>query len=143
MIHKRYVFQLKLFIKRKISKIVQGLATIRAMRAGSRFQRDFLVKLEESTRAQLTSSAAQQWLGLRLQMLGAFLIGGSGFIAVITSADSTTPELTGLVISYTLSFVTLLSGVLNALTETEQVKTISSSNISVDVKYYLQILKPS
>lgn len=92
------------------------------MRAGSRFQRDFLVKLEESTRAQLTSSAAQQWLGLRLQMLGAFLIGGSGFIAVITSADSTTPELTGLVISYTLSFVTLLSGVLNALTETEQVK---------------------
>lgn len=137
MIHKRYIFQLKLFIKRKILKIVQGLATIRAMRAGSRFQRDFLVKLEESTRAQLTSSAAQQWLGLRLQMLGAFLIGGSGFIAVITSADSTTPELTGLVISYTLSFVTLLSGVLNALTETEQVKTISSSIISVDVKYYI------
>lgn len=107
---------------KKFVIVVQGLETIRAMRAGSRFQRDFLVKLEESTRAQLTASAAQQWLGLRLQMLGAFLIGGSGFIAVITSADSTTPELTGLVISYTLSFVTLLSGVLNALTETEQVK---------------------
>ncbi|XP_031634883.1 multidrug resistance-associated protein 7 [Contarinia nasturtii] len=102
------------------TETVQGLTTIRSMRAGNRFQRDFLVKLEDSTRSQLTASAAQQWLGLRLQMLGAFLIGGSGFIAVITSADSTTPELTGLVISYTLSFVTLLSGVLNALTETEQ-----------------------
>lgn len=100
---------------------VQGLTTIRSMRAGNRFQRDFLEKLEDSTRAQLTAFAAQQWLGLRLQMLGAFLIGGSGFIAVITSAHQTTPELTGLVISYTLSFVTLLSGVLSALTETEQV----------------------
>lgn len=101
--------------------LVQGLATIRSMRAENRFMRDFLVKLEESIRAQLTASAAQQWLCLRLQMLGAFLVGGSGFVAVITSADSTTPELTGLVISYTLSFVGLLSGVLNALTETEQV----------------------
>lgn len=100
------------------------------MRAGNRFQRDFLVKLEESTRAQLTASAAQQWLGLRLQMLGAFLIGGSGFVAVITSADQTTPELTGLVISYTLSFVSLLSGVLNALTETEQVKIRLPSFVS-------------
>lgn len=103
---------------------VQGLATIRSMRAGNRFQRDFLVKLEESIRAQLTASAANQWLSLRLQMLSAFLVGGSGFVAVITSADATTPELTGLVISYTLSFVTLLSGVLGALTETEQVRNL-------------------
>lgn len=91
------------------------------MRAGNRFQRDFLVKLEESIRAQLTAAAAQQWLGLRLQMLGAFLIGGSGFVAVITASHQNTPELTGLVISYTLSLVTLLGGFLSALTETEQV----------------------
>lgn len=96
------------------------------MRAGNRFQRDFLVKLEESTRAQLTATAASQWLSLRLQMLVAFLIGGSGFIAVITSAHSSTPEFTGLVISYTLSFSTLLSGVLSALIETEQVWDHSS-----------------
>lgn len=99
------------------------------MRAGNRFQRDFLVKLEESTRAQLTASAAQQWLGLRLQILGAFLVGGSGFIAVITSAANNSPEQTGLVISYTLSIVTLLSGFLGALIETEQVKNIQQSNV--------------
>lgn len=103
------------------TETVQGLSTIRSMRAEIRFQRDFVVKLEESIRAQLTSSAAQQWLGLRLQMLGAFLIGGCGFVAVITSAHENTPELTGLVISYALTFVSLLSGVLSALTETEQV----------------------
>lgn len=107
---------------------VQGIPTIRSMRAGNRFHRDFLVKLEESIRAQLTASAAQQWLGLRLQLLGAFFVGGSGFVAVITSSHSDTPELTGLVISYTLSFVSILSGVLSALTETEQVMNISNQH---------------
>lgn len=100
---------------------VQGLPTIRSMRANNRFNKDFLVKLEDSIRAQLTASAAQQWLALRLQLLGSFLVGGSGLIAVITSADSTVPELTGLVISYSLSITAFLSGLLNALTETEQV----------------------
>lgn len=103
------------------TETVHGLSTIRAMRANNRFQRDFLDKLEDSIRAQLTASSAQQWLGLRLQLLGAVLVGGSGFVAVITSASSTTPELVGLVISYSLSVTGLLGGVLNALAETEQV----------------------
>lgn len=109
-------------LDKKLFNSVQGLSTIRSHRAEGRFQRDFVVKLEESIRAQLTAAAAQQWLGLRLQMLGAVLIGGCGFVSVITSAHENTPELTGLVISYALSFVTLLSGVLNAVTETEQVR---------------------
>lgn len=100
---------------------MQGLPTIRSMRAKNRFNRDFLVKLESSIRAELTASAAQQWLSLRLQLLSSFLVGGSGLIAVITSADSTVPELTGLVISYSLSITAFLSGVINTLTETEQV----------------------
>lgn len=102
------------------TETVQGWATIRAMRASNRFHRDFLTKLEDSIRAQLTAASAQQWLGLRMQLLGAVLVGGSGFIAVITSADATTPELVGLVISYSLSITGLLSGFLTALTETEQ-----------------------
>lgn len=117
------------------TETVQGLTTIRSMRAGGRFQRDFLVKLEESVRAQLTASAAQQWLGLRLQILGAFLVGGAGFVAVITSAADDTPEQTGLVISYTLSIVTLLSGFLGALTETEQVNDIFSINYRLKIEF--------
>lgn len=112
------------------TETVCGLATIRAMRSDSRFHRDFLVKLEDSIRAQLTSSAAQQWLGLRLQLLGAFLVGGSGFIAVITSAHSTGPEMVGLVIAYLLQITGLLNGVLTALTETEQVRVSFTSFFS-------------
>lgn len=94
---------------------------IRAMNASHRFKQDFLVKLEECIRAQLTSAAAQQWLGLRLQFLGAFLVGGAGLVAAITSAHASSPEMVGLAISYALSITGLLSGVLSSVAETEQV----------------------
>lgn len=102
------------------TETLQGLTTIRSMRASERFKKDFGVKLEESLRAQLSSSAAQQWLGLRLQFLGVAIVGGAGFLAAITSAHMRNPELVGLAISYALSITSLLAGVLNAVAETEQ-----------------------
>lgn len=104
----------------QFTETINGLSTIRAMRANNRFCRDFFAKLEDSICAQLTQSAAQQWLGLRLQLLGAIFVGGSAFVAVFTSANSSSPELVGLAISYSLSITGMLTGVLNALTETEQ-----------------------
>ncbi|EDW04066.1 ATP-binding cassette sub-family C member 10 [Drosophila grimshawi] len=97
-----------------------GLSTIRSMRASARFQRDFQAKLEESTKAQLSASAAQQWLSLRLQLLGCLLVGGTGFLAAITAAHTTNPGLVGLCISYALSITGQLSGLLHAVAETEQ-----------------------
>lgn len=91
------------------------------MNATNRFKQDFLEKIEELIRAQLTASAAQQWLALRLQILGALLVGGAGLIAAITSAHASDPGMVGLAISYALSITGLLSGVLNAVAETEQV----------------------
>ncbi len=104
------------------TETVQGLTTIRAMRHTSRFKRDFAVKLEESIRAQLTSASAQQWLALRLQIIGCFLVGGSGVVASVTSAHLHSPGMVGLAISYSLSITGLLGGVLSAFAETEQVK---------------------
>lgn len=112
-------FSNSVFLKFFLNKI-SGLTTIRAMRGSNRFRRDFSVKLEESIRAQLTSTAAQQWLGLRLQFLGAVLVGGAGLLAAVTSAHATNPSYVGLAISYALSITGLLGGVLNALAETEQ-----------------------
>uniref|UniRef100_A0A1L8DUP1 ABC-type xenobiotic transporter n=1 Tax=Nyssomyia neivai TaxID=330878 RepID=A0A1L8DUP1_9DIPT len=102
------------------TETLQGMTTIWAMRASGRFRRDFLVKVEESTRAQLTACAAQQWLALRLQFLGATLVGGAGILAALTSAHETNPSFVGLAIAYALSITSLLGGVLNALAETEQ-----------------------
>lgn len=103
------------------TETLQGLTTIRAMASTKRFKRDFLVKLEECTRAQLTATAAQQWLAIRLQFLGSLLVGGAGLVAVITSAQITSPGMVGLAISYALSITGLLGGVLSAFAETEQV----------------------
>lgn len=103
------------------TETLTGLSTIRAMGAASRFKRDFLVKLEESIRAQLTASAAQQWLAIRLQLIGSALVGGSGLVAAVTSSHATSPGLVGLAVSYALTITGMLGGVLSALAETEQV----------------------
>ncbi|KAH8409549.1 hypothetical protein KR222_008401, partial [Zaprionus bogoriensis] len=102
------------------TETLQGLATIRSMRAGGRFQRDFQAKLEESTKAQLSAAAAQQWLALRLQLLGAFLVGGAGLLAAITASHTTNPGLVGLCISYALSITGQLGDLLHAVAQTEQ-----------------------
>lgn len=102
------------------TETLQGLTTIRAMRASSRFQQDFAVKLEESIKAQLTASAASCWLAMRLQLLGATIVGGAGILTVMTSAHTSSPGMVGLAISYALSISGLLGGVLNAFSETEQ-----------------------
>ncbi|CRL01103.1 CLUMA_CG014374, isoform A [Clunio marinus] len=102
------------------TETLQGLTTIRAMRATRRFQQDFTVKLEESIRAQVTASAASCWLQIRLQLLGAVVVGGAGVLTAMTSAHTTSPGMVGLAISYALSISGLLSGVLSAFSETEQ-----------------------
>lgn len=78
------------------------------------------MKSEENIRANLTAAASKQWLGIRLQLLGALFVGYTAFTTIITSSHATAPELAGLVISYALSITALLSGVLNAVIETEQ-----------------------
>lgn len=102
------------------TETLQGLTTIRAMAASTRFKRDFLAKLEECIRAQLTAAAAQQWLAIRLQFFGSILVGGAGLVAAITAAHASSPGMVGLAISYALSITGLLGGVLSALAETEQ-----------------------
>jgi len=116
------------------TETLEGLQTIRTMRASGRFQRDFHAKLEDSIKAQLTAAAAQQWLSLRIQLLGSLLVGGAGLLAAITSAHTTNPGLVGLAISYALSITSILGGVLTAVAETEQ------ELIAVErVNQYLQI----
>ena len=116
------------------TETLQGLVTIRTMRASVRFQRDFHAKLEESIKAQLTAAAAQNWLSIHLQLLGALLVGGAGILAAITATHATNPGLVGLAISYALSITHILAGVLNAMAETEQ------ELVAVErIQQYLQI----
>lgn len=104
----------------QFTETLQGLTTIRSMNGSSRFKQDFAVKLEENIKAQITSSAASCWLSMRLQLIGALIVGSCAILTSLTSAHSSSPGMIGLAISYVLSISSLLNGVLNAFIETEQ-----------------------
>ncbi|XP_076226546.1 ATP-binding cassette sub-family C member 10 isoform X2 [Nomia melanderi] len=111
-----------------------GLSTIRAFRTIPRFNQENELLLEVSQKTQFASIAASQWLALRLQLIGVALLAGVSNIAVLQHQyNIADPGLIGLVITYTLSITGLLSGVVNAFTETER------EMIAVErVKQYLE-----
>lgn len=98
-----------------------GLTSIRAFRAVSRFKQENELLLEASQKTQFASISASQWLSLRLQFIGVSLLAGVSIIAVLQHQyDIANPGLIGLAITYALSVTSLLSGVVNAFTETER-----------------------
>uniref|UniRef100_A0A1Y1JUE0 ABC-type xenobiotic transporter n=1 Tax=Photinus pyralis TaxID=7054 RepID=A0A1Y1JUE0_PHOPY len=103
------------------TETLQGLVTIRALRATHRFRRDNEDNIEGNMKAQFASQVAAQWLSLRLQFIGVAMVSGVGFIGVIQHQfNVANPGLVGLAISYALSATSLLRGVINAFTETER-----------------------
>ena len=117
----------------QFTETLQGLTTIRSMGGSWRFKQDFSLKLEENIKAQVSSQAASCWLSMRLQLLGASIVGGCGILTALTSAHTSSPGMVGLAISYALSISSLLNGVLNAFTETEQ-EMISVERVSQYLK---------
>lgn len=100
---------------------LQGLVTIRAFKAASRFKHDNGCYLECNQKAQLSSSAASQWLGLRLQLIGVTMLTSVAFLAVLQHHfDLADAGLVGLAISYALGLTVSLGGIVNAFTETER-----------------------
>ncbi|XP_069682959.1 ATP-binding cassette sub-family C member 10 [Periplaneta americana] len=98
-----------------------GLSTIRSFRAVPRFKRENEENVEANQKCQYASQAAGQWLGLRLQLIGVAMVTGIGVISVLQHQFNVAdPGLIGLAISYALAVTGLLSGVVNAFTETER-----------------------
>ncbi|KAF5302801.1 hypothetical protein FQA39_LY01981 [Lamprigera yunnana] len=120
------------------NETLQGLSTVRAFRAMQRFKRDNEENIEANIKAQFASQVAARWLGLRLQFIGVAMVTGVGFIAVIQHQfDVANPGLVGLAVSYALSVTSLLSGVVNAFTETER------EMIAVErINQYIEELEP-
>ncbi|XP_057666967.1 ATP-binding cassette sub-family C member 10 isoform X2 [Diorhabda carinulata] len=103
------------------SETLQGLTTIRAMRAVQKFKHDNDENLEANLKAQFASQAAARWLGIRLQFIGVVIISGVSLIAVIQHQyDIADSGFIGLAISYALGITSALSGFVNSFTETER-----------------------
>ncbi|XP_034043776.1 multidrug resistance-associated protein 7 [Thalassophryne amazonica] len=102
------------------SETLTGLGTIRASSSCTRFEEESTRRLEQNQRCVFLTSAAMQWLDIRLQMIGVAVVTGLGVIAVIQHQfNSVDPGLVGLALSYALSITSLLSGLIFSFTQTE------------------------
>ncbi|XP_063822575.1 ATP-binding cassette sub-family C member 10 [Ostrinia nubilalis] len=100
---------------------LEGLTIIRAMSASGRWADAGDELVEGWQRAALCAAGAAQWLALRLQAGAAAVVAAAAALAVLQRAvHAADPGLVGLAISYALSMTSMLSGVLNAFTETER-----------------------
>nr|AIN44105.1 multidrug resistance-associated protein 5-like protein [Laodelphax striatellus] len=100
---------------------LEGLVTIRAFRASSRFWRHNELCLESNQKVQLASHIANQWLNLRLQLIGVAMVTSVSVLSIFQHAyNIANPGLLGLALSYVLGVTGQLGGVVYAFAETER-----------------------
>jgi ATP-binding cassette, subfamily C (CFTR/MRP), member 1 len=101
-----------------ISETLSGLTTIRAYGSETRFQVTCEKRIDTNNQAVFIANMINRWLGLRLDWIGAFLVGATGIVAVLT-AGQISAGLIGLAISYALSVTGMLNWMVRGSTETE------------------------
>uniref|UniRef100_A0A8C0WR33 ATP-binding cassette sub-family C member 10 n=1 Tax=Castor canadensis TaxID=51338 RepID=A0A8C0WR33_CASCN len=103
-----------------LADTLSGLPVIRAARATHRFEEENQRLLELNQRCQFASYATMQWLDIRLQLMGAVVVGAIAGIALVQHQQGlANPGLVGLSLSYALSMTGLLSGLVSSFTQTE------------------------
>merc|ERR1740138_1258268 len=98
------------------AETLAGLSTIRAFRCEERMRAATAARVDYNTRFWTKNNAANRWLGLRLDWIGAGLVGFTALACVLairvgkgSGAGSLDAGLVGLVLSYT----SMLTGLLN------------------------------
>lgn len=100
---------------------LSGLSTIRAFRKQDIFRNKNIGLVTSNQRCNFSTLAAQEWFGIRLQMIGVAMVTGVAFVTVLMhQSRSVSPGLAGLALSYALSVTSNLSGVITSFTETEK-----------------------
>lgn len=104
------------------SETMAGAVTVRAFGAAPRFRRQSLALVDANQRVAFYSSAASQWLGLRIQAFGVLVVASVAAWAVGSCAAHrpARAELIGLALSYASGVLGNLGGLLNAYAETER-----------------------
>ncbi|XP_060844608.1 ATP-binding cassette sub-family C member 10 [Rhopalosiphum padi] len=103
-----------------INESLQGLSTIRAFRAVSRFERENEDKLENYLKAEFSSQLAFLWFNFRLRIIGLTMLFFISFISVfIHQWNLTNAGYLGLSLTYALTLTNMLGGLVNAIAATE------------------------
>lgn len=104
------------------SETMAGAVTVRAFGASSRFRAQSLALVDANQRVAFYSSAASQWLGLRIQAFGVVVVASVAAWAVGSCAAHrpARAELIGLALSYATGVLGNLGGLLNSYADTER-----------------------
>lgn len=102
----------------QFSETLGGLSTIRAYGLSTRFIREFEVKVDENTKANYNSKAADRWLSIRLELIGSVVAGTAGVFATSvaisgsvsgSNSNSHFASLAGLSLTLAISLTSLLN----------------------------------
>ena len=102
----------------RLGECVSGASTIRTYQSQKRFAKSLNTSIDSMNRSCYLSFAAQRWLSVRLDLIGALLIFVVG-ILVVTSRISIDPSSSGLALSYVLTIVQMLQFTIKQLAEVE------------------------
>jgi ATP-binding cassette, subfamily C (CFTR/MRP), member 1 len=102
----------------RFSEAITGVSTIRAYGLQTQFQEQVRDAIDSTNGVYFLTMVNQRWLSFRLDMIGSSLIFTVG-ILVVTSRFSVNPATSGLVLSYILSIVQMLTFTIRQLAEVE------------------------
>ncbi|XP_016655769.1 multidrug resistance-associated protein 7 isoform X4 [Acyrthosiphon pisum] len=103
-----------------INESFQGLATIRAFRVVSRFERENKDKLENCLKAEFSSHLASLWFNFRIRIIGITILFFISLISVfIHQWNLTNTGYLGLSLTYALTLTNMLGGLVNSIASTE------------------------
>lgn len=97
--------------------------TIRAQQFQAKFEQKMAHAIDNSQRVTLTGNIAAQWLSIRLQLLGVVITFTLAFVSVFNAVYRVAPvsaSMLGLSLSYAFSLVANLNNLVNSVIETEQ-----------------------
>ncbi|XP_060871850.1 LOW QUALITY PROTEIN: ATP-binding cassette sub-family C member 10-like [Metopolophium dirhodum] len=103
-----------------INESFQGLATIHAFRAVSRFERENEDKLENFLKTEFSSHLASLWFNFRIRIIGITILFFISSISVfIHQWNLTNTGYLGLSLTYALTLTNMLGGLVSAIASTE------------------------
>ncbi|XP_055508829.1 ATP-binding cassette sub-family C member 9-like [Leucoraja erinacea] len=128
------------------SETAEGLTTIRAFRHESRFKQHMLELIDANNIAYLFLSAANRWLEVRTDYLGAYIVLTAALASIAYSKYGISPAYVGLGLTYALTLCNYLNWVVRNLADLEvqmgAVKKVNSF-LNIESENYEGTMDPS
>ncbi|EAY73978.1 hypothetical protein OsI_01862 [Oryza sativa Indica Group] len=130
------------------SETVQGVMVIRCFQKQDNFFHENLSRLNASLKMDFHNNAANEWLGLRLELIGSLVLCVTALLMVTLPSNIVLPEYVGLSLSYGLSLnsvmfwaIWLSCNIENKMVSVERIKQFT--NIPSEAEWRIKETAPS